>query len=233
MTTPVEEGGQLFDPGTSADQSGHPLQELPHQLSSDEDGTLQGEVDDDEDHNHLRVETSRVRGQDQHIYGQSPLSPSQQRERTSRLDDDLKVLQAERLVSIDEAQRELTKEESQPIARSRSRTNQEPVDDFDISTNPIHVIKKIYQPPTLPATKLAKFFKKIHESSFLVRYFVYITPVTLLLLIPILLGLLLFKRSTVGGVELRWFGVWLEIVWLTLWLARVRPSHLVLAISID
>ncbi|RAL61653.1 hypothetical protein DID88_002722 [Monilinia fructigena] len=29
------------------------------------------------------------------------------------------------------------------------------------------------------------------------------------------------RKTTVGGVKLFWFGIWLEIVWLTLWLARI------------
>jgi hypothetical protein len=54
-----------------------------------------------------------------------------------------------------------------------------------------------------------------------VRWFVYITPPTLLLLIPLLFGIWLFPQTTVSGVELLWFGIWLELVWLTLWAGRV------------
>jgi len=129
------------------------------------------------------------------------------------------------MVSKIESEREAERE-SPSMTKTRSRTAHEPVDDFDISTNPIHQISKVYQPPARPATRLAKFFKRIHESSFLVRYLFYVTPVTLILLIPTLLGLFLFKRATVGDVELFWFGIWLEIVWLTLWLSRVGVASL-------
>ncbi|KAL8883035.1 MAG: hypothetical protein Q9192_007474, partial [Flavoplaca navasiana] len=57
-----------------------------------------------------------------------------------------------------------------------------------------------FRPPDNPTSKIAKTFKKIHESSFLVRYFSYIVPVVLVILIPLLLGALLFKRATVGGI---------------------------------
>ena len=67
--------------------------------------------------------------------------------------------------------------------------------------------------------------KKVHQSSFLVRWFVYITPPTLLLLIPLLFGIWLFPQTTVSGVELLWFGIWLELVWLTLWAGRVSYRH--------
>lgn len=62
---------------------------------------------------------------------------------------------------------------------------------------------------------------QIHESSVFVRYFTYIVPVALILLIPLLLGALLFTETDVGGVELTWFMVWLEVVWLSLWAGRV------------
>ena len=223
MTTPAHEKAQLSFPAFPADQPDNPIQDQPlHQRSSDEDGTLQGEVPDHGEHGYLRVETD-VGGAEHHpdVHFRSPLSPSQHREQASRLDDDLLLLQAEQMVSRVESQREALRE-SRSITRTRSRTAQEPVDDFDVSTNPIHQITKVYQPPARPATRLAKFFKKVHESSFLVRYFLYITPVMLLLLIPTLLGLFVFKKSTVGDVELFWFGIWLEIIWLTLWLSRVR-----------
>lgn len=105
--------------------------------------------------------------------------------------------------------------------RSRSRTNAEPIDDFDIGTTPLHEKTKVYQPPENPSTNFAKFFKKIHNSSFLVRWFLYITPPTILLLVPVLLGFLYEKTAKVGGVKLSWFGIWLEVVWLTLWAGRI------------
>jgi hypothetical protein len=208
MTSPVQENEQSSFPAIPEEQHDNSLEEKPHRRSSDEDGTLQGDVPHD--------------GDDDALKHRSPLSPLQQRE-VSRLDDDLRVLQAEREVSKAKSQQDASDEST---ARSRSRTAHEPVDEFDISPNPIHGIKKIYKPPTIPATKLAKFFIRIHASSFLVRYFFYITPLTLLLTIPTVIGLLVYKKCTVGDVELFWFGIWLEIVWLTLWLSRVSlPSQ--------
>lgn len=58
------------------------------------------------------------------------------------------------------------------------------------------------------------------------RYIAYLTPAALLLLIPILLDIYAYhyKSKPVGGpngVQLLWFGIWLEVVWLTLWAARL------------
>ena len=54
----------------------------------------------------------------------------------------------------------------------------------------------------------------------------YIVPLVVIILIPLLIGGLLFKRATVGGVRLLWFCVWLEIVWLTLWGGRILAKAL-------
>ena len=145
-------------------------------------------------------------------------SPSQTRAQERRLDDDLAMLQAEREVTT---QQETELRHSATLHRSRSR-RPEPVDEFDVNTNPVHEQNAVYRPPEDPSTRLARVFKKIHNSSFLVRYFMYIIPVTGILLIPLLFGALLFKDAHVGGVQLMWFSIWLEIVWLTLWAGRVR-----------
>lgn len=204
----------------------------PHQRrSSDEDGTLRNEddpLDDGEDHNRLHVMTSYAEGSDNIDKLErdlSPMSITAQREASRRLDDDLEMLRAERVVSNAENS-QLSRGKS--MQRSRSRTAPEPVDDFDVGTTPLHEKAKVYQPPEHPATNFAKLFKKIHNSSFLVRYFIYITPPTLLLLVPVLLGFLMYKTANVGGVRLAWFGIWLEILWLTLWAGRVSPLEHVL-----
>lgn len=219
MSTPIHEKEQYSFPAFAPDPNSALHQH--ERRSSDEDGTLQ--EDDGVDHNRLRVTTSYVNGPDHlEMEHRSPMSLSQQREQSRRLDDDLEMLRVEQVVSyVERDQSSIAR--SRSMARSRSRTAAEPVDDFDIDTTPIHEKTKIYKPPPNPTTKIAKFFKKVHSSSFLVRYFVYISPLTILLLIPVLLGLLVFENTTVGHVKLFWFGIWLEIVWLTLWLSRVSP----------
>ncbi|KAB8303548.1 hypothetical protein EYC80_004955 [Monilinia laxa] len=231
MSTPIHEKEQFSFPAFPADpHSNNRHQEsFQEHRSSDEDGTLRGEHPDEyrhENHDqhidnyHLRVAPSFGHDPD-HLSrrSQSPLSAAAQREQSRRLDDDLEMLRVERVISNEE------KNDGNSVGRSvRSKSRggaPEPVDDFDVDTTPIHEKTKIYRPPAHPATALAKAFKKIHESSILVRYFLYIIPLVLLLLIPVLFGLFLFENTTVGGVKLFWFGIWLEIVWLTLWLARI------------
>ena len=203
---------------------------IPHQRSSDDDGTFVGE-DLSQQHSytqthpppghartrsgtHLTVETAH----DVPAMG-TIQSPSQTREQASRLNDDLTVLQIEQGLS---AQDTLQKNQSlnRSVTRQRSR-REDLVDDFDAATNPLHEQAAKYKPPENPTTNVSKFFKKVHNSSWLVRYFTYITPLVLLILIPLLVGALAFPRAHVGNVRLVWFSIWLMIVWLTLWLGRV------------
>ncbi|KAF2467513.1 uncharacterized protein BDR25DRAFT_335916 [Lindgomyces ingoldianus] len=206
---------------------------MHHQRSSDDDGTYV--ADDfsqqnshtaagdaaggrDRSNSHLTVNTEHLNPMN------SMKSPSETREQASRLDDDLAMLQIERQVSNQE---ELNREQSQSrsVRRQRSR-REDPIDEFDAATNPLHEKTAIYKPPENPSTNFSKFFKKVHNSSFLVRYFVYITPLVLIILIPLLLGVFLFKNASVGDVKLMWFCIWLEIVWLTLWAGRILAKCL-------
>ncbi len=148
-------------------------------------------------------------------------SISQTREQASRLNDDLALLQIEQeLADPASMQRGHSVNTRSSMSRVRSR-REEPVDDFDASTNPLHEQAARYKPPENPTTKFAKFFKKVHNSSWLVRYFTYITPIVLVILIPLLLGIWVFPNAVVGGVKLVWFSIWLMIVWLSLWAGRV------------
>ncbi|KAF2729661.1 hypothetical protein EJ04DRAFT_446792 [Polyplosphaeria fusca] len=201
-----------------------------HQRSSDDDGTYVGEdLSTQNSRTTAPPETAgRPRGASYlqvNTEGLPPAhnlrgvySPSRTREQESRLDDDLTMLQIERQIS----QEELYREQSGSKSVQRQRTRREdPIDEFDQATNPLHEKTAIYKPPENPTTSLSKFFKKVHSSIWLVRYFVYITPLVLIILIPLLLGALLFKEATVGEVKLIWFCIWLEIVWLTLWAGRI------------
>ena len=215
MTTPVEELPE------------HLPFPLPHHAtsrSSDEEGTYVGEDARENGRNRLRTEpTIESQGYSQDVRP----SASQTREQEYRFDDDLAMLQAERVVSNSQylqVNGDPAVARSLSMQKSRSKRSDHSVDEFDVNTTAVHEKTALYKPPEHPATNFAKFFKRIHESSFLVRYVLYISPLVLIFLIPLLLGALLFKDASVGGVELAWFCIWLEIVWLTLWAGRVGST---------
>ncbi|CAI6331565.1 unnamed protein product [Periconia digitata] len=200
----------------------------PHTRSSDDDGTFIGEELSQQNSlpapapgrpragSHLTVDTI-------HDRPRSMTSVSQTREQASRLHDDLAMLQVEREISQIEDMDRLSTTRS--MRRQRSRRT-EPVDDFDEATNPLHEKTAMYKPPENPNTKFSQFFKKVHNSSFLIRYLTYIVPLVLVILIPLLLGVFVFPTAHVGHVSLLWFCVWLEIVWLTLWAGRLLAKCL-------
>lgn len=225
MTTPMEEKSepQYFHPHVEHDRG-----------NSDEDGTFVGDdstrnnSDQHPDHYYPQMhplDTSHLTvGHDDHFLRPESIiaSPSASRLQASRLDDDLAMLQIERQIS---AQEEAKSTDGRSLHRSRSR-HQEPVDEFDAATEPLHAQASMYKPPENPTTTFAKIFKKVHNSSWVIRYLTYIVPVVLIILVPLLLGALLFTDASVGGVEMVWFCIWLEIVWLTLWAGRVSdPLH--------
>lgn len=167
---------------------------------------------------HLTVQTEYDHGDPLRGLG----SPGgQTREQASRLNDDLQLLKIERQISKMDDDLSRTKSTGGDTSRSKSRKREEHVDEFDEATNPVHEKTQVYKPVENPTSKFAKFVKRIHKSNWLVRYFTYIAPVSFILLIPLLLGALLFDDATVGGVELEWFMIWLQIVWLTLWCGRI------------
>ncbi|KAJ5801918.1 uncharacterized protein N7503_004368 [Penicillium pulvis] len=196
------------------------------QLSPSDDDTYVYEPSAEpsaEPSNRLRVDTSMNED------GPPPMrTPSARREQATRLEDDLLLLQAERVVSRSTQGPE--EGEGESIGRSRSRRTE--VDEFDEATNPLHEKAAVYTPPERPNTQLSAFVKKLHQSSFIVRYITYIAPLVILLLVPLLIGALVYPDANVGGVRLMWFSIWLEIFWLTLWAGRIVSKGLPAAVSL-
>ncbi|KAE8387469.1 hypothetical protein ETB97_004796 [Aspergillus alliaceus] len=211
MSTPVEERTAPKYPEKKDRTDGH-------SPTSDE-GTYINEGSQDTHDNHLRVDTSY----EDELDRAALRSPSAQREESKRLEDDLALLEAERMASRSTHEDTEKDGERTSISRTRSLRSQN-VDEFDEATNPLHEKAAVYNPPEDPNTSIARFIKKIHASSFLVRYITYIVPLVLILLIPLLVGALAYPKANVGGVKLLWFSVWLEIVWLTLWAGRIMAK---------
>jgi small-conductance mechanosensitive channel len=207
MSTPVEEIQRPTYPYAQHPDHGR-------SSSSEDEGTLSNESD----------RSKRFKAVEQNFLG-GTASQSRSKEEEQRLEDDLAMLQAERNVSRSQ-DHPGAGELARSMSMRRSRSRPEPVDQFDINTNPIHEKANTYSPPEHPTSGFGKAFKRVHNSNLLVRYFMYIVPLVLIILTPLLLGGLVFERATVGGVRLLWFCVWLELVWLTLWGGRIVAKSL-------
>ena len=218
MASPVEQFPELEFKSTS------------RQRSSEEEGTVFGERQSHQEEDKIRLSNGQKRlrlntSQNRAESLMSVKSPSQSREEAHRLEDDLRMLQVERQVSrIEEEKIQDLDFENRSLKRERTRPS-DIVDEFDVATNPLHEKTAMYKPPAHPTTAFSKLIKRVHQSNILIRYMTYITPVTLIILIPLLIGALLpnarQRNTNVGGVALLWFCIWLEIVWLTLWAGRV------------
>ncbi|KAI1462385.1 hypothetical protein F4805DRAFT_410418 [Annulohypoxylon moriforme] len=145
------------------------------------------------------------------------LSRTESREQNTRFMDDLTVVQAERNISQQESA-ELRR------AHSKARSHEPPVKE-DVFNQPAQAPTIVGLAPE-PPTQVNKAIRRIKKLPRIVRYFLYSLPVTIILLIPVLLGGLLPQESQAviggpGGVQLMWFGIWLEVIWLSLWAARI------------
>ncbi|KAL2157578.1 hypothetical protein VTH06DRAFT_5956 [Thermothelomyces fergusii] len=154
----------------------------------------------------------------------SPLSPSDSREAANRLHDDLELLRAERVASTDDR-----RERGSVRPRSATRSHHERLDDaFNTTTAPSSAAAGTGPVNTTWLTKLWRWLKKFPR---IFRYVLYAIPPGIIILIPVFLDLFAYDRKGHpiggrGGVQLLWFGIWLEVVWLTLWAARIITSIL-------
>ncbi|KAJ4322205.1 hypothetical protein N0V84_004918 [Fusarium piperis] len=143
------------------------------------------------------------------------LSPSGQRADASRIDDNLELLRVERAVSAED-------HDGGSFMRKRAH-NVEPEDAFNVT---LPDEKTFHDKKRDPDAALLKFWMFLRKFPRFVRYCLYLFPGAALLLIPVLLGGFVFKNGErdVGGVDLMWFGIWLEIVWGVLWVSRMITS---------
>ncbi|RFU81220.1 mechanosensitive ion channel family [Trichoderma arundinaceum] len=143
------------------------------------------------------------------------VTPISQRAEANRLNDDLELLRAERMVS---------NQEHDQASRSRTKNrhhNPEPEDAFNQTHQEAVPEKKKNKDAAL--YKLWLFISKFPR---FFRYIIYLIPGAALLLAPVLLGTFRFNGSEhavggPGGVYVMWFGIWLEIVWGSLWVTRM------------
>lgn len=96
-------------------------------------------------------------------------SPSRAREEAHRRGDDLELEKAERVAS------RTAEQSADDLYRTRtvrdlSTTGSRRIDEFDISVNPVHQSRKAWRPPTEPASKVAKFVKKVGGGNIQARF---------------------------------------------------------------
>ncbi|KAJ4306449.1 hypothetical protein N0V88_001250 [Collariella sp. IMI 366227] len=149
----------------------------------------------------------------------TPASPRDSREVANRLHDDIELLRAERAVSHQD-------HDTASKARSR-RSHMDRVDDAFNTTTAAAATPTAVTPSK--ETWLTKLWRSLKKFPRVLRYVVYAIPAGIIILIPVFLDLFAYDRKGApvggpGGVQLLWFGIWLEVVWLTLWATRIVTS---------
>ncbi|KAI1470040.1 uncharacterized protein F4812DRAFT_310876 [Daldinia caldariorum] len=169
---------------------------------------------------HLQVPAEPSRMPTDHLY----MSDTESRDQATRLGDDLTLLQAEQTVNH---------QESTDLRRAYSKPRSHEPEGEDVFNQSAQTSPLLPEHPN----HLNKVFKGIKGLPRILRYFLYSLPNAIILLIPILLGRFTPKDQQAviggpGGVDLMWFGIWLEVVWLSLWAARIVTSILPFAVGI-
>ncbi|KAJ8097214.1 Mechanosensitive ion channel-domain-containing protein [Lipomyces tetrasporus] len=75
-------------------------------------------------------------------------------------------------------------------------------------------------------TWLGRVYEAIWSFSLVTRYMIYVLPLGLLLSIPIFVGAFGAEDAALGGVRIMWTFIWVEIVWFSLWIAKLLAKIL-------
>jgi len=66
-------------------------------------------------------------------------------------------------------------------------------------------------------SQMGVFYDKVRSFSIVTRYLMYVLPLGLVFLIPIVIGATVAKDANIGGVSMMWFFIWVECSWVGLW----------------
>ncbi|KAN0086333.1 Mechanosensitive ion channel domain containing protein [Elaphomyces granulatus] len=75
-------------------------------------------------------------------------------------------------------------------------------------------------------TRMGKIYKAILDFSVITRYLIYVSPIALIIAVPIIIGATVSPNARIGGVKIAWFFTWVEVVWLALWVSKIFAHFL-------
>ena len=73
---------------------------------------------------------------------------------------------------------------------------------------------------------MGRFYDKVINFSVVTRYAVYVIPVAAILAIPIAIGATTARNTRIAGMRMLWFFLWIEIMWLSCWIAKLFAQFL-------
>ncbi|GIJ88628.1 hypothetical protein Asppvi_007553 [Aspergillus pseudoviridinutans] len=86
--------------------------------------------------------------------------------------------------------------------------------------------RSLEEPEDGTLTRMGRIYQAILNFSIVTRYLIYVTPIALLIAIPIIVGATAAQDARIGGVTLPWFFAWIEVVWLSLWICKIIAHFL-------
>jgi small-conductance mechanosensitive channel len=75
-------------------------------------------------------------------------------------------------------------------------------------------------------TRIGNLIKKVHGFSIITRYALYVLPIATLLVIPLALFDTIYKDARAGNIRLLGLFIWLEAVWIGLWICKLLAKAL-------
>ncbi|KAL4889360.1 Mechanosensitive ion channel-domain-containing protein [Aspergillus ambiguus] len=75
-------------------------------------------------------------------------------------------------------------------------------------------------------TRMGRVYRRLRNFSPAVKYIIYIIPVAVLLLVPVLVGMFVVPQATIGGVGVGWFFSWIFLLWIYLWICKLMAHIL-------
>nr|UJH94588.1 Msy2 [Starmerella bombicola] len=73
--------------------------------------------------------------------------------------------------------------------------------------------------------KMRKYYRKVMGMSLITRLFVYWLPLAVILFIPLACGAWQNPNMALGGTRVMWIFIWLEVVWASLFIAKVFSHY--------
>ena len=75
-------------------------------------------------------------------------------------------------------------------------------------------------------TLAGKIYNKIFHFSVVTRYALYVVPMAIIIAIPLILGATIFPNARIGNMRMLWLFVWVEVVWVSLWISKLVAQFL-------
>ncbi|KAI9846805.1 MAG: hypothetical protein M1837_003654 [Sclerophora amabilis] len=75
-------------------------------------------------------------------------------------------------------------------------------------------------------TTMGKIYDKILNFSIVTRYFLYVLPLAILIAVPIVVAATVNPKAVIGEVTVIRIFIWVEIVWLSVWIAKLFAQAL-------